>query len=237
METLVDKSSWEFNGDVVPVFDKHVRDHVPMYEEFHRLITDISGWFIDNETSVYDIGTSLGEVIKNLKNVYKHKNVKYFGVDASAEMVNEAKSRFLNEPDVFIELTDVTSNQFEITNASLVTSVLSMMFIKKRYRQDVVNKIHNGLNDGGAFVLVEKVVGNNANFDSIFVDLYHEFKLRNGLTEKQVIEKSRSIRGVLRPNTFDENIKMLNDAGFENIDTFFKWNNFAGIVAIKGGVR
>jgi len=234
---MADTSSWEFNDGIVPIFDKHVRDHVPMYEEFHRLITDISGWFIDNETSVYDIGTSSGEVIKNLKGTYGHKNVKYFGVDASPEMVSEAKSRFVNDSDVYITQDDVTSNHFEIVNASLAVSVLTLMFIKKRYRQDVVNKIYNGLNDGGAFILVEKVVGNNANFDSIFVDLYHDFKLRNGLTEKQVFEKARSIRGVLRPNTFAENLQMLTTAGFENTDVFFKWNNFVGIVAIKGGVR
>lgn len=45
--------------------------------------------------------------------------------------------------------------------------------------------------------------------------------------------KSRAIRGVLQPYTVDENIQMLQEAGFRDIDTFFKWNNFVGFIAIK----
>lgn len=230
---MADSSSWEFNDKVVPIFDEHVRQHVPMYEEFHRLITELSGWFIENETSVFDIGTSSGEVLRNLKATYANKNVKYIGVDASPDMAREAKERFLNDDDVSIYQEDVTNHLFEINNASLVLSVLTLMFIKKKNRQDLVKKIYNGLNDGGAFILVEKVVGNNAGFDGMFVDLYHDFKLKNGLSEKQVFEKAKSIRGVLRPNSLTENIKMLENAGFDNIDIFFKWNNFAGLIAIK----
>lgn len=226
-------TTWKFNESVVPVFDQHVRDHVPMYEEFHKMIIDLSGWFLENNTSVYDIGTSTGEVIRNLKNCYPHKQLNYFGIDISNEMVKEAQNRFSHESDVLIKNEDVTNPQFEINNASVVLSVLTLMFIKKNDRQNLVNKIYNGLNDGGAFIFVEKVVGNNADFDRMFMDLYHDFKINNGLDEKQVFEKAKSIRGVLRPKTLLENLDMIKKAGFENVDVFFKWNNFAGIIAVK----
>jgi len=37
----------------------------------------------------------------------------------------------------------------------------------------------------------------------------------------------------MKPFTVQENMKMLNEAGFRDVDMFFKWNNFAGFVAIK----
>jgi tRNA (cmo5U34)-methyltransferase len=37
----------------------------------------------------------------------------------------------------------------------------------------------------------------------------------------------------LIPFSLDENIALLREAGFEEIETFFKWFNFTAIVALK----
>jgi tRNA (cmo5U34)-methyltransferase len=81
--------------------------------------------------------------------------------------------------------------------------------------------------------MVEKVIGSNARFDEMWIELYHDMKHRNGVSEVDIFRKSRAIRGVLKPNTVDENIKLLNSVGFKDVDMFFKWGNFAGFIAIK----
>lgn len=197
------------------------------------MIVDMSHWFIEDYTNVYDIGTSTGETINNLYEKHLNKNVQYIGIDSSKEMTEKARQRLSDKNNVTIINSDVTDSNYTITNASFITSVLTVMFIPQRKRQDLLNKIYNGLNVGSAFVMIEKIVGNNARFDEMWIELYHDMKLRNGLQQDEVIAKSRSIRGVLRPNTVEENIKMLTSAGFNDIDMFFKWNNFAGFIAIK----
>jgi tRNA (cmo5U34)-methyltransferase len=107
------------------------------------------------------------------------------------------------------------------------------MFIAQKHRQDVVKKIYDGLNVGSAFIMVEKVIGSNARFDEMWIELYHDMKHRNGVSEVDIFKKTRSIRGVLKPNTVDENIRLLNSVGFKDVDMFFKWGNFAGFIAIK----
>lgn len=225
-------SNWKFDKNVVPIFDEHVRKSVPMYDEIHYLITDIAGWFLQDNTNVYDIGTSTGEVILNLINTYKTKEINYIGIDSSEDMCRKANERFNNYKNVKILNQDVTIN-FKFENASLITSVLTVQFIPETKRQNLINKIYEGLNKGGAFILIEKVIGSNARFNEIWIELYHQLKLRNGLSEKHVFEKARAIRGVLKPYTVKENIEMLEIAGFKDIDMFFKWNNFAGFIAIK----
>jgi tRNA (cmo5U34)-methyltransferase len=225
-------SNWKFDKNVVPIFDEHVRKSVPMYDEIHHLITDIAGWFLQDNTNVYDIGTSTGEVISNLINTYKTKEINYIGIDSSEDMCRKANERFNNYKNVKILNQDVTIN-FKFENASLITSVLTVQFIPETKRQNLINKIYEGLNKGGAFILIEKVIGSNARFNEIWIELYHQLKLRNGLSEKHVFEKARAIRGVLKPYTVKENIEMLEIAGFKDIDMFFKWNNFAGFIAIK----
>jgi len=222
------KSGWKFDETVVSVFDEHVGQSVPMYEEIHNLITDISSWFLQDETNVYDIGTSTGKVLYNLTKKYD-KSINYIGLDNSIHMVNKLKSN--NPPFKAIEV-DVTKG-YEFENASLITSVLTIQFIREDLRQELINNIYKGLNKGGAFIFVEKIVGNNARFNEIWTELYHELKLKNGLSEQHVFEKSRAIRGVMKPYTLDENYELLHNAGFKDIDTFFKWNNFVGLIAIK----
>ena len=127
----------------------------------------------------------------------------------------------------------MTDNDFILSNASFAVSMLTLQFIQQRKRAQLTNKIYNSLNKGGCFVLVEKIIGNNARFDEMWIEIYHDLKIKNGLTENEVFAKSRSIRGILKPYTVDENIQMLHSAGFKDVDVFFKWNNFAGFLAIK----
>lgn len=222
---------WEFDEGVTKIFDGYVRKHVPMYDEMHRLISDLSVWLVEEYTNVYDIGTSTGEVIHNLLESNGDKNAKYIGLDISSDMVNKAHERFRDNPNVEIYNQSAIGKKFN--DASLITSILTLQFIPIRSRQQIINNIYEGLNEGGGFILVEKVNGNNILFNNMWNELYHDLKLRNGLTEKEVIEKSQQIRGVLKPLSLSENISMLEKAGFKNVDIFFKWGNFVGLIAFK----
>lgn len=227
------KSNWQFDREVVKIFDDHVRKSVPLYNEIHELVVDIAGWFLEDHTNVYDIGTSTGECVCNLSNSYPYRQVQFIGVDISSDMVTKAKERFISKNNVTIVNGDITDSDFYVTNASFITAILTLQFIPQRKRQNLLNKIYSGLNKGSGFIMVEKIIGNNARFDEMWIDLYHDLKVRNGLTENEVFAKSRTIRGIMKPNTVEENIHMLSDAGFQDVDMFFKWNNFAGFLAIK----
>lgn len=224
----LESSNWKFDETVVPVFDEHVKQSVPMYDEIHSLIGDIAGWFIQEDTNVYDIGTSTGKVLRTLLDTYS-VNAKYIGIDNSKEMCKKLQKESSNIEILNCDVTD----GFEFNNASLITSVLTIQFIKEEKRQELINSIYKGLNKGSAFIMVEKVIGSNARFNEIWIDLYHEMKLKNGLSEEHVFKKARAIRGVMKPYTVNENIEMLEVAGFKDVDTFFKWNNFVGFIAMK----
>jgi len=229
-------SNWSFNASVVPIFDEHVRKNVPQYDEMHRLITDIAGWFLEDNTNVYDIGTSTGEVVRNLIERYPSKRCSYIATDTSPEMASRCAQRFLESKPhvpVIVKDEDVRSTSFKMEHASLVTCVLTLQFIPKRDRLTVLKKIYESLHKGGGLILVEKVIGENTRFNEMWVELYHELKLRNGMTEEEVFKKSQAIRGVLVPLTLQENVSLLKEAGFTEIDVFFKWTNFVGLIAMK----
>lgn len=221
---------WKFNKSVATEFNEHVRQSVPLYQEIHYLINEMAQWFLEDGTNVYDLGTSTAEVIKNLV-TFRNKNVNYIGVDESKDMLDEIDNNLKENKN--IEFINDDIKNVSITNASFITSVLTLQFISEKDRYDIVQNIYNGLNKGGAFVLVEKILANNTLINNIWEGLYYDMKLFNGLDEKHIINKQRSIRGVMKPLTLNENKKMLEDVGFTKYEEFFKWGNFVGYIAIK----
>ena len=85
----------------------------------------------------------------------------------------------------------------------------------------------------GAFVFVEKVLGNTADLDDLMVKLYLTLKGKNQYSDKQIERKKMSLEGVLVPVTAKWNEELLKMAGFKEIDCFWRWMNFAGWVATK----
>lgn len=120
-----------------------------------------------------------------------------------------------------------------ICNIDLVLSLYTLQFLPLWKRKKVLQRIYNGLVEGGAFIFVEKIRAENSLFEDIWNDLYWDFKQENGLNEQQVIKKAQSLRGVLIPLSLTENLSLLSDVGFQCMDTFIKWHNFAGIIAVK----
>ena len=86
---------------------------------------------------------------------------------------------------------------------------------------------------GGAFIIVEKVLGNSAKIDDLFVKEYYNLKQENGYTQEQIANKRKSLEGVLVPLTSSFNEHLLHQVGFKYVDCFFRCLNFAGWIAIK----
>ena len=58
-------------------------------------------------------------------------------------------------------------------------------------------------------------------------------KRRHGYSEMEISQKREALENVLIPYKLLENRELLLNSGFRAVDVFFKWYNFAGIVAIK----
>ena len=100
-------------------------------------------------------------------------------------------------------------------------SVLTLQFIPVNYRQRIVQEIHDVLHPDGAFILVEKVIGEG--LDERMIDLYHARKHAAGYSYESIDRKRESLEGVLVPNTARQNTEMLERAGFRFVDCFWRW--------------
>jgi len=229
------EGDWEFSSEVAEQFDTHVRKSIPLYEEVQQMTANMSEWFIHNGSTVYDIGSSTGETIFRLQKKHACKeNVRFIGIDNSEMMVKQAQKK-VSANNVQFLCQDVVQTKFE--EADLVISLFTMQFLGVQERMQVLQEVYQCLRNDGALIMAEKVLAEEGRFDELWVELYWDFKKGQGLTDDQILHKARSIRGILKPLTLTENIKLLRMVGFDSIDVFFKWYNFAGMLAIKTPIR
>jgi len=227
---------WKFSGEMVNNFEQHVKNSVPIYSEGQKLIKNLSEYFIKNDSIIYDIGCSTGKLLIDLVSQNSHKkDSKYIGIDIENDMIKFAKNK---QKDLSIKKTkldfindDIVTCDFE--KSDLIISYFTIQFIHPKHRQALINKIFESLNWGGALILFEKVRYNDARFQDMITTLYNDYKLERGYTHEEILNKTRSLKGILEPFSSDANIQMLERAGFKDTCTIMKKLCFEGFLAIK----
>jgi tRNA (cmo5U34)-methyltransferase len=153
-------ADFAFGRNVAAVFDDMVDRSVPFYQEMQRMVAELAGDFAMAGTNVYDLGCATGTTLVNLDAAVR-KPVKFIGVDNSPEMLDQCRDKlvahdFLHE----YELVCADLNQgIRIENASMVLMLLTLQFVRPLYRDTLIRSIHEGLNENGCVILIEKVLG------------------------------------------------------------------------------
>jgi len=108
-----------------------------------------------------------------------------------------------------------------------------MQFINQKHRQNLVKKNYNTLNWGGAFFFAEKVRSYDARTQDMSNEIYIEWKKKQGFSDIEINNKSKSLKGVLDPFSSKANKDLLKRAGFKDFTTIAKFVNFEMYLAIK----
>jgi len=120
-----------------------------------------------------------------------------------------------------------------LENASVVTMCWTLQFVRPLQRDILIKWIYQGLVDGGAMIVTEKVLTNNSHMNRFFIDFYYEFKRRNEYSDNEILRKREALENVLIPYRIDENLEMFRRYGFNIVETFFQWYNFVGFLCVK----
>jgi tRNA (cmo5U34)-methyltransferase len=222
-----------FDRDTALVFDDMLNRSVPFYAEVQRMIGEIAADFAVDHTNIYDLGCSLCTTFLHLQHL--NKDVVFIGIDASPDMLEQGRQN-LTDHDFsrpYHLLCQDLEQPFLVENASVVIVNLTLQFIRPLRREIFLRTIADGLNENGCLILVEKVLSTDSPLNRLFIKYYYELKRRNGYTELEIAQKREALENVLIPYQLHENEELLRRTGFRNVDVFFKWYNFCGILALK----
>lgn len=228
---------FEFNEEVALIFDDMLTRSVPFYLEQQSLIRDITKKFYQPGTHIIDLGCSTATTMINIGRAIKNVS-SIVGYDNSQSMLKIAQENLI-EADLHavseLRYGDFNEGleQLELTNASVVVLCWTLQFVDPLQRDALIRKIYNGLKEGGVLIVTEKILTNDSNMNRFFIDFYYEFKRRNGYSEEEIHKKREALEDVLIPYRLDENLELFRRNGFQIVETFFQWYNFAGFLCIK----
>ncbi len=221
-----------FDQNVARVFDDMIARSVPLYADVQRLLPVLASLLDDPVIKVVDLGCSTGTSLIHLAQSLPDRQFELVGVDNSPAMLekcSEKLSTFGLQDQIELVQSDICD--FDIQDASIVLMNYTLQFVELPNRPALLARICQSICPGGFMLVSEKVSHHQLAVDDALVDLYFEFKRRNGYSDLEIARKREALENVLVPVTIDENSRMFGEAGFVDVELMLKWFNFATFVA------
>ena len=220
--------AWTFGGDTPPGFDDHVQRSIPWYAAGHQLVVELADHVVPVGGRCYELGCSTGTLTALLAARLEPRRAEVIGIDAEPGMIAVARGRFAGHPGLGFEVARLEA--FDPGPADLIVSYYTLQFVRVRDRRPLLERVRRALEPAGALLLFEKVLLPPARVQDFAAAIYHDWKRRQGFSDAEVAAKERSLRGVLTPQTHDENLALLAEAGFGDTVAIFRWLNWEGLL-------
>jgi tRNA (cmo5U34)-methyltransferase len=226
--------SFEFNEAVASVFPDMLRRSIPGYAETIKAIGGLARRSIQPGSHCYDLGCSLGAATLAMRRNVTVEGCRIIGVDNAAAMVKRCQEIVAaDSAPTPVDILHADIRDVPVVDASMVVMNYTLQFLPPAERGSLVKRIAEGMREGGVFVLSEKVVHDDPEFDRLLVDLHHDFKRQNAYSEMEIARKRAAIENVLIPDSVMTHTSRLRDAGFRTAGVWLRWFNFVSILAVR----
>ena len=225
---------FRFDAAVAAVFDDMALRSIPLYREALEATSQWVRRLVPPGRVVYDLGCSTGSGLVACMASVEPDRYRFVGVDSSQSMIERAQlkleSLFPNH-SWRLECGDLATASLDDAGAVLLGYVLQ--FVPVEQRPSLIRRIYDALPPGGLLFASDKLRLAGPTSGPLMTGLYHDFKEAQGYSRLEIERKRRALEEVLVPLTLDDELALLRDAGFADVEVVLKWNQFISIAAVK----
>jgi tRNA (cmo5U34)-methyltransferase len=190
------------------------------------MIITMSRFFIQDNTTVYDLGCSTGRTLKKLKEENWAKNITFIGIDKE-----ERFSKHWKDADIQYLIEDLKNYKFK-KNSSLMLSMFTLQFLTTYERKNILKEIYESLITNGALILCEKVYSEDPLIQDVFTFSNYDYKTKY-FSHEEILNKEKELRAAMNILGINNLIDEIKDIGFKRVDCFWKAYNFIGLLVVK----
>ena len=225
---------FSFNDRVAEVFDDMLNRSIPHYRSVIDGMAQLLARRPQKNATIYDLGCSTGTTLLELSRRLPVDQFNFVGIDNAPAMLEKARKKSsMFSKSSLIEFRKDDISTCPLPDATAVICNYTMQFLRPMTRLAFVKRIYAALPEDGIFFLSEKTISHAKRLNRDFIDIYHSFKRQQGYSELEIAAKREALENVLIPFSLEENVSLLADAGFAEIEPYFKWFNFTSLVAVK----
>ena len=230
-------TDFTFDESVAEVFDDMVGRSVPFYAEQQRMICEIARTFWAPGMRVYDLGASTATTLSALAKLLPDE-AELIGYDNSPAMIERARQKLTEQnlnDRIELRCADLNEavDELPLDGAGIVLMSWTLQFIRPLHRDHLLRHIYQSLQEDGALIIAEKVLSNRGPINRFFIDFYYDYKRRMGYTDVEIARKREALENVMIPYRIEENLELFRRSGFEIVETYFQWYNWAGFLCVK----
>lgn len=210
-------------------YDRHRRTVIPCFDDFYRTAIELIPFGPGEPFSFLDLGAGTGLLSALILNAFPNARAKV--LDISEKMLAHARQRFADQAGVEFFVMDYAKTPLPGVH-DLVVSAMSIHHLPDSGKQGLMEKIYQALLPGGMFVHAELAKGASEATEALYQRHWAEHLAQTDLSREQ-LAVIRERMACDRPATLSRQLKWLQQAGFVDVDCFYKYYNFVVIAGKK----
>ena len=204
---------------------------IPCFDDFYNSVIDLIPFYSKDASRVLDLGAGTGLLTALILDRFPDAVLTV--LDISEKMLQKAKERFEGKTRVRFHVMDYSISPLP-GEFDLVVSAMSIHHLFDSEKRALFQKIFDVLTPGGGFVHAELVKGATDYSEDLCRKMWLDHLEKADLTQDQlsVILERMSYD---KTAALEAQLNWLRDAGFEDVDCFYRYYNFAVYAGRKVG--
>ena len=202
---------------------------VPCFDEFYGTVIRLIPFEPSATFRCLDVGAGTGLLAALVKQAFPNAAVHL--TDASQTMLDQARIRFRGTPAMSYALHDHLALA-AVEEYDVVVSALSVHHLSHALKRELYAKIYRALRPGGRFIHADQVLGPTPELEAVYQAAWLAHAHEKGISSDALAQAIERIGHDVNAPLSDQ-LQWLSDAGFEQIDCWFKNFRFA----VFGGTK
>jgi tRNA (cmo5U34)-methyltransferase len=201
------------------IFDKMFFRIVPYYEEAMEAILAAMPFNKTDKPRIIDMGCGTGNLTKKLAMAYPKAEI--ICLDMAENMLKLAKVKLSKYPNITYWQGDIRDFDYKGKYDAIVSSLV-LHHVEKKGKLQFYKNLHKALRSGGVFYNFDILTSGNKHINDLLYDNWKHYMGHSGLSPAKYNEMIRRHKVEDRPVTFEEEMNLLQKAGFKNIDVIWR---------------
>jgi len=212
-------------------YDRSRRQLVPCFDDFYNTALEQLPFAPDAAFRVLDLGAGTGLLSLFVSNAFPHARLTL--VDIAPQMLERARERFAQAGDRFQFIVADYADALPEGEFDAVVSALSIHHLTDEQKSALFRKIYDRLTRGGVFVNAEQVLGATPEIDAQYQATWLRQVRARGVDDADLAAAIDRMRAD-RTAPLDAQLEWLRQAGFRNVNCWYKFYRFAVYAGCKG---